>query len=262
MGQIMAIILITILIIFTFVPLAVLSENRSEVQLVKQNLNLAARAVCNAIESSEVNYENISKGYERNAIAEEITIDKDRLLGEFNDVLAKNYYDEAKTNGVKSRIYLKVLVYNDKFFVVDKTEEWSLPYFFTYYSNSLSDFVYLSTLSDQAYYYSGGNKVYQPMTNFGITNEQKNDIIINKINEVVAKYTNDITEIDPLKIEIKNPDKQDIEYKVKHRNFNVLDGITFFVVFAEDTNLFVNSKSFKFKNYNVTGYTLNLKEGL
>jgi hypothetical protein len=261
MGQALAAFFIILFIIFTFVPLAALNDNHIEVESVKQNLNLAARSVCNAVENSLKNYENLSEGYRKSSHVG-IQINKERLLQEFYDILRKNYYNEDEFERVKDRICLKVLVCGDRFYIADDRNRWSQPYFFTTYIDGvIKDVATVNILSQEVSYFCAGQQVYKPLEDPAVqmTSQKKNKIIIEKLNEIISQYTYDFQRKTSINIKIKNPDETDAGYKMQYRDFNVLDGITFFVLYAEDNYVYSDSKNFHFKNYNVTGYTFKIK---
>ncbi|MCX8130732.1 MAG: hypothetical protein N3I35_11610 [Clostridia bacterium] len=261
MGQIIAAVLIILFIIFAFVPLAHLNNNHVEIQSVKQDLNLAARAVCNSFKKSFENYESLSEGYEQTACTD-IRLDKARLLREFYDILKKNCYNGIKFSQMKERICLKVLVYSDRFFIADRSDRWSPPFFFNIYKGQpINDIVALNTVTDDVSFYKNSEKIILPVTHpdVGIMPEEKEQIIINRLNEVISQNTYDEAKKRGLAIKIRNPDKSDMTYRLEYRYFNILEGITFFVLYAEDESVFIHNRSYEFKNYNVAGYTLKLK---
>lgn len=255
MGQIMAVVVIMIMIAFVFVPLAYYNANHLETEEVKQSLNLGAKTLVNCIEQEAPNLEEVGKGYERTAETD-INIDKDRLLREFKKVVELNCFNrKEKYEEIEKSILAKVLVYHDRFYIADKSDRWSTPYYFSTVKTGM--LLYLNTANNMVVYYdSTGNPVIQDMSGFGITEKEKNEIIINKINRIVAQYTSEPGERTGLSIQIRNPGEQDVNYRVRTSHLNVLGGITFFVVYAENNLLNIDMKDFRFKNYNVVGYTL------
>lgn len=254
MQQIMALVICLLLAIFTFIPGAYLTNTINNYESIKQTLNLSARALGNCVQVQDLNFQELSRGSARSELSI-IEVDKDLLLREFYDVLEKNIADPEKIDFVKSRLFIKVLVYYDRFYVADRNDRWSPPYFFT--EDSSGQTVYVNSKNSDAYYYDAyGNKIDTALSNIGLTDRQKSELIIQKINTVVSQKTGEILERNGLQIEIYNPYNDDPNYKVKHSYFNVLDGLTYFVVFAADTRVQIHSGEFKFRNYNVVGYTL------
>ncbi len=254
MGQIIAIIIIIIMIAFSFIPMALLNHNQFQVGEIKQNLNLSAKALINSIDKEVVNVDNIAEGFNRSN-EQEVSINKDKLLREFYDVLFKNYHHEKNFAGIKSRLVVKLLVLHDRFYVANLHDQWSPPFYFTDYQ--LGKQIYFNTRNHTIYYYDEtSEKVYQPMELYGTTAEIKNQLIIDKINSVIGNETAIYREEGQLAIEIRNQESNIGDYNSKYQNFNVLEGITFFVIYQEDSKIEINREFFQYKNYNVVGYTL------
>lgn len=256
MGQVVAVIIIVLLVIFIFVPLSFLNSNNAEIRDIKQSLNLSAWALANCVSYEASNIENLANGYERSP-EKCIAVDKDRLLSEFNGILYKNVCNDVKFEAVKGRLYIKVLVYQDMFYIADNKDRWSPPFFFTL-QDEAHGLIYLSVNENTAYYYNGLIKTPVSLGDLGLDEKKRNEIIISSINDKVARFTYEINDRNSLRIQIQNPYINNSEAKVKMSYFNVLEGITFFVVYAEDTRITINSKDFHYKNYNVTGYTLEI----
>ncbi len=250
MPQINTMIILLLLIVFAFVPLSYLKANNVERQALKQNLNLSAKALLTSIEKAPYTTGELSKGHYKEALSS-VDIRKEYLLDEFYHLLSENYRDVEKAEAVKSRILVKVLVHYDKFFVADQQDRWSAPYFFTYVDEG--KLRYVNIKNNDEYYYGAHGICYEPMK---ISEKEKNTLIIDKINEVVAQYTHRSEKGKAAWIKIKDPADQDMEYRIKYSYFNVLDGLTFFVVYVQDTHLNVNRQEFEYKHYNVAGYTL------
>ncbi len=256
MWQITAVILILILTLFVFIPLSYLNENYQERQNIKQNLNLSAKALLGAIEKKSQSVDGLSNGH----FSEDLTniqVNKELLLENFYELLYKNYYQKRKFDKVKEQIIIKVLVYEDRFFIADQQDKWSPPYFFSMEDPRAQRLLYFNTINDNVYYYdNNGIMTWESLDNCGMNSQGKNEIIINKINEVIAQYTSTEATKNGLEIKIKNPDKLDVIYQMENKHFNVLEGITFFVVYTHDTKLSLYNKSFKYDNYSVVGYTM------
>jgi hypothetical protein len=258
MGQVMSAIIIVLVIIFIFVPLSVLNSNNAEIRNIKQSMNLSARALENCVSREDTNLQNLADGYDKPP-EREIKVDKNKLLSEFKDIFNKNMCYKTNFEDIYDRIYIKVLVYKDMFYIADNKDEWSQPFFFTIQQEAYGQ-IYLSVNENMAYYFQGKSKTYGSLVDFGLDEGKRNEIIIKSINDKVAQYTYEIGERNSLKIQIRDPYIQDNDEKVKMSYFNVLEGVTFFVVYAEDTDINVNSKDYHYKNYNVTGYTMEYGE--
>jgi len=254
MQQIVAAVVVLLFITFTFITLVYLDNTNSETEGIKQALNLSAKAVACAIDGSKSNYDEMAKGMDRSELSE-IAIDNDKLLSEFYDVLYKNILNNESFERIKAGIPAKVVVYYDRFYIAGNDDKWSPPFYFTHYSGG--KLLYLFTKSDIAYYYdNSGIKVFTNIHAENISREQKNDIIINKVNSAIFQYTFDSVTGKGLTVQIRNPENNEAEYKVRHSYFNVLDGITFFVLYKENTGIGVDTREFEYANYNVVGYTV------
>ena len=256
MQQIHAAIVLLIVVIFIFIPTMGLKEVRDSNQNIKQALNLSTRVIGNCVDHSKINFTELARGYKRDARIP-IEVDRQRLLLEFYQLLNKNSLSESKFKSIKDKLLIKVVVYYDKFFVADKNDSWSPPYYFSW--NTGSELIYLNTQDDTAAYYdASGNMQYnRTIASCGINDEQKNDRIIRQLNSVISQYTSEMLVREKgLKIEIQNPARNDPEYKLSKSYFSVLDGVTFFVVYAENPRMVVNSRDITYQNYNVVGYTV------
>lgn len=252
MGKLIGFIVVVIFVIFTFLAAYNLYQNNYAIEDVKYAMSLSAKALANCAEGTKTNLNNESIGYGQKNY---IIINKERLLKEFYDSLYSNYYNQEVFNKIKGNLFAKILVYEDKFYVADVNDKWSPPYFFTKEIEGV--IIYLNSANDIVYFYNGSSDiVYSNISNFGITQEEKQQEIIRKLNGVVSQHTFEHISQKGLKIETFNPFKLDGEYIAKYGRFNILDGLTFFVVFAEDKRVYLDDKEFRYKNYNVVGYTM------
>ena len=253
MGKLIGFIVIIIFIVFTFLAAYHLYQNNYAIEDIKYSINLSAKALANCTYITKSNINNQSIGYLKSL---NVVIDKERLLKEFYDSLYLNYYNEEVFNKIKSNLVVKIVVYHDKFYVADVNDKWSPPYFFTIQKSG--NIIYFNSKNDLVYYYNAtGDKVYSNISNFDIKQEQRQQVIIDKLNSIVSQHTFDQIRQKGLKIETYNPFKADGEYIAKYSRFNILDGLTFFVVFAEDKRVYLDNREFKYKNYNVVGYTMD-----
>jgi len=126
MGQSIAVIIIVIFLIVLMVPMVLLSNNQYEIRDMKQSLNLSAKVLINAITVDEGNTNDLSEGFSRSR-NQEISVDKEKLLREFYDVLYKNHYNDEDFQEIKKKLLLKVLVLNDRFYVANIEDQWSHP---------------------------------------------------------------------------------------------------------------------------------------
>ncbi|SHK59542.1 hypothetical protein [Paramaledivibacter caminithermalis] len=252
MGEIKFLIISLTLTVFLSIPTIMMISNNQNNYGIKQNLNLASKVIADSIDKNLPNIGNLAKGDEKNTYLD-IGIDKKRLLEEFYNVLYMNTKDKLKFHKIKDSIKMKFVVYHDKFFIANNDDNWSQPFFFT--KKVGNTIVYLNIKNDMAYYYDFiGNKIYKPISNFSITKKEKNQIIIDKINSKIAQITSEKNLRKGLGIRILNP--EDSDSKIKNHYFNVLEGVTFFVVYAKNRLFTSNKYEFNYKNYNVAGYTV------
>lgn len=272
----MAVIVILLLIIMVFVPLAYLNYTTANSEEVKQTLNLSCKVIVNNIENQSVNLEGISKGYDIDDMSQ-VNIDMKKLLSDFDDELYSNSGSKENFQKIKKSILLKALILKDKFFMTKKVEtlpgvfedQWGPPYFFTttLYDGAENKLIYMNTKDDRVVYFDGvtekKDKVLPdfqigPNSVLVLTKEQKTQMIIDKINLEMEKATWEIGVRKGIKVKIRNPYDKSIDNMVDYANVNVLDGgITFFVLYGENTFLNANGKDFNFKNYNVAGYSMS-----
>ncbi|HEY9061254.1 MAG TPA: hypothetical protein VIO64_12240 [Pseudobacteroides sp.] len=270
MGEVMAVIIILLLIVMVFVPLAYLNYTSASNEEVKQTLNLSCKVIVNNIENRAANLEGISKGYYMDDISQ-VNIDMNKLLGDFDELIRYNSGDGESFDKIKRSILLKALVLKDKFFMTKKVEtlpgvfedQWGPPYFFTtaIYEGGKENLIYLNTKDDRVVYFEGGTeKRDKVLSDFqgGITRKEKSQLIIDKINLEMEKATREIGVRKGIGVKIRNPYDTGIDNAINYANVNVLDGgITFFVLYGDNTLLNANGKDFNFKNYNVAGYSMS-----
>ncbi|MDP4181579.1 MAG: hypothetical protein Q8942_10840 [Bacillota bacterium] len=277
MGEIMAVIVILLLIIMVFVPLAYLNYTNANTEEVKQTLSLSCKVLINNIEDNSINMEEISRGYQVEDISS-VSIDMKKLIKEFDQSVYSNAGNVENFNKVNSCILLKALVLRDKFFITKKIEtkpgvfedSWGPPYFYTaaaFYGKQ-EFLIYMNTKDDRVVYFdeNGNEKRDKVISDFSIgpdsvlsfTRELKTKIIIDKINMEMQKNSTELGVRNGLGIKIKNPFDESVDNKVNYANVNVLNGgITFFVLYGENSFLTSDSKEFNFRNYNVAGYSMS-----
>ncbi|WP_036946814.1 hypothetical protein [Pseudobacteroides cellulosolvens] len=276
MGEIMAVIIILLLIIMVFVPLAYLNYSTANSEEVKQTLNLSCKVIVNNIENQSINLEGISKGYNIDDMSQ-VNIDMKKLLSDFDDELYSNSGNKDNFEKIKKSILLKALILKDKFFLTKKVEtipgvfedQWGPPYFFTttLYDGTEKKLIYMNAKDDRVVYFDGvtekKDKVMsdfqiEPNSVLSLTKERKTKMIIDKINLEMEKATWEIGVRNGIGVKIRNPYDKSIDNMVDYANVNVLDGgITFFVLYGDNTLLNANGKDFNFKNYNVAGYSMS-----
>ncbi|MGV8145839.1 MAG: hypothetical protein ACLKAK_03280 [Alkaliphilus sp.] len=253
MGQIVALVVILIMAVFLFLPMFNVVENHHEVIDVKQRLVLSSKVLADSIQKEELTKRE-ETAENKDKFKTEIIVEKDKLLSSFYEMLHKNFPNDSKREKIISNIRVKILVdYNCMYYTLNGSR-WELPIFFTY--DYMEETVYLNTKNNLAYYYDyEGSRVYEGIEKFGISNEGKEQIIINIINRVVAEYSLRKEIGKTLSINIKNKYTEDINKKMEEASFNVLEGITFFIVYSGEKIKKIEEE-FVLRNFNVVGTTL------
>ncbi len=253
MGRVLFLIFLAIIIVFIMVPNMLLIDNHNDKIIMKNNLNLSARVLMDSIDMNISNIDELSEGYGKSPVYD-IKIDKNGLIREFYGVLSKNILDEFWYKEIKKNIKVKILVYSDRFYICDNFNRWSPPYYFIYKYDDKP--LYISSKVERAYFYEDdGSKVYGDISSFGLTLEERDELIISKLNNEISKYASD--ELGKsIRIKIYNPNNKDGQYKAENSSFNVLDGLTFFVVYFNNNRFNVFDNDIEASNYQVAGYTL------
>ncbi len=254
MYQTITVIVLILFIAVTFLPLAYQVYYEMITEKIKHAVNLSVKILPNCILDNEDNQRNIASGYKR-SYKSPVEIDKKKLVAEFYDAMEKNMAGSELFEKMKECILLKVIVYYDRFYVADKYDRWSPPFFFT--KTNGDKLYYLYSYGNVARSLEGGENsddIY--LNEIPLTEEQRNDIVIEKLNDVIESYTFEFSSGSGIKIKIFNPEKNDPEYKAHNNYFNVLDGVTFFVVYRNVNATAVNNTIFRFDKAAVSGYTM------
>lgn len=250
------IIIMLVMMIFQFVPMQFLLYQHYGNINIKQALNLSARVIGVSVEKSRDNLTRIagSRGNEGSA---EIEIDKEALLKSFYETLGMNLLAEETFKETEKNLILKAVVHHDRFYVAGRDDRWSPPYYYTFREDG--ETVYLSAESTAVTCYEdSGEKIDgRSIVDYGMSESQKNDIIINKINSIVSQGTSEKPlRQNGLKIQIRNPANNEGRYRTDMGYFNALGGVTFFVVYADNTGIIINNKDMKYRKYSVVGFTI------
>ena len=254
MSHVTTTIIILVFIAIVFVPLAYLRDTYQNVQSVKQTLNLSAKSLNSAIDSKSVSSRQLSHGYSKQIFLEK-KVDKAELVSAFYTMLQQNADSKKNLEKIKENILAKVLVYPDRVYIAHEKGRWSAPYFFIYPTGDM--IIYVNTENGDAYYEDdAGNIAWSSIIEQGVTAEQKNKLIIDTINHVIVSHTQHKTQGKIYTPAIQNPDTADITYQLAYGHFNVLKGITFLVIYVENTSWNVDRAHVNYRNYNVAGFTL------
>lgn len=254
MGQVVSTVIIVLLVILVFVPLAGLNAENDAVEEIKQSINLSARVLANCVRQDDEALAMLADGY-LEVNGETTEVDMEKLLKEFDEMLRRNCNTQKRYDAVSGNLAARVLVCQDRLYIAGKDGRWSFPFFFTSEIPGIGE-IYLQAGSDKAYIYEGVSRKYITLDEAGITPEQRDDLIIECINKKILSYTWEPARGGSIGIKIRNPLKTSLPASLEDSCFNVLEGTTFFVVYASDRNLDIQWGSFHYKNYNVTGYTL------
>lgn len=186
-----------------------------------------------------------------------IRVDQEQLLEDFEVCLSENYNNYEAYIKASNSIKVKVLVYPDYFVLAGPDNQWSMPYYF-WVDGLGGEQCFLNTIDNSAYYYGvAGNRIDITLADLSMTEENKVDFIIDKLNGVVGAYTVDRYK-QYIGIKIQNPFNMEQDYKLGMQSFNVLDGPTFYVVYDSGNEMFVLDEVFKMKSTELVGYTLDI----
>lgn len=187
---------------------------------IDDKISMACYGLTNSIDTSVETSDQLSQGY----LNTSLDIDKTTFINDFNDTLNS----QALGQVITSNISCVIIVNKDEIDVYNyQVGKWQPKQFFSY--DNGGQLVYLSSQSEDVYTYDGsGNKVNSTIGAFGISNETREDTVIDKINQEINKYTTDIG------MSIKNLNESVNSEKYRQRYFNPLDDLTVIVVYKED----------------------------
>jgi len=184
----------------------------------------------------------------------DVIVDKEELLEDFYELLYMNLLDYKPYKKIKESLPVKILVYKDRFYIAGRNDVWSQPFFFCY-EEGTGELLYFNSADTSVYYYDDSNQRIEASVNdFGITPEQKDQFIIDKINMYAEVYSkeNGIG----INIKIKNPNNLNMDYKVPMESYNILEGVTFLLIYSDYSNLQSDNELYSIHDYDVIGYTL------
>ena len=149
-----------------------------------------------------------------------------------NDIISLEHTTDSSKNG-----YYYINTMNDKVKRVDSTTKtWVKA------TDNITEFQGLGFIMNEEGKLED-NKV--------LTTYDKNQSIIDTINKEIMYYTNGI------KLKITNPaNTYQINSDTTRRDFNFFDGITFIVIYREESLFSIKDKNINFNQYNMVGYTL------
>ncbi|MCT4611760.1 MAG: hypothetical protein N4A47_00155 [Clostridia bacterium] len=284
MEQTYTTIILVFMSILVFTVMAYFEGTNYEKQILKHSLNLSSKVLINNINETHANFEEIAQGYTffSEKRVPKIDINKEKLMDDFHIMMAKNYGDAVKYKSkITQNLTVKVVADYEKFFVAGVNDKWSAPYFYSYTNRHTNKVYYLNTLYDEGIeadtdtrvslytvfnnphdgteeidrYYDESDDSYENKERFEEElHRLKGYYITNRINAIIAKpaYTNGLA----IEFASNRASESNRVNNFSQDNFNPLEGITFFVVYKEDKNIFLQNDRYDFKNYNVVGFTL------
>jgi hypothetical protein len=285
-----------VVFVMIFYPSARQTINDLDVQKTKQTLNLASKVLVNAIDLEGANYEVFSLGYylenedmikiDKDRLVSEFNnllysryLDADKLAQVQASIPAlvltygdKFYVAERKTSLKPGGNVNNPSDYNISF-------EWLPPMFYTLTDDS-GRLIYVNLRDETSMYYEKKDtkitavKLHNKDVFVGgkrLDKEIRDKTVISNINRVVQEVTYDpANDSNGFQIQIRtagfeNKDTSGMNIKEKQdyynelreiSNFNVLEGITFFIIYAADSEGVSNNELFRYRNYNASGFTL------
>ncbi|MEO2202149.1 hypothetical protein ABGV42_00140 [Paenibacillus pabuli] len=160
------------------------------------------------------------------------------------------------------------------------TYDWLPPMYYTVIDDS-GRLMYLNLRDETSYYYQAvstvnENKIVVDNSTVSIggkklTKDLRDKLVIEKINAHVHRMTRDPYEKNygfEIQIRPAGMENADISgYTPKQRsdyyskliqmsNFNILEGITFFVIYSTDEPKYIRDRDYQYRNYNASGFTL------
>lgn len=288
---------VIMLLCYITIPQVLEDVNKYEKRDIKTTMNLASKSLVNSIDMGGASYEIFSLGHylenedliqiDQDRLIKEFNdvLYKNTLNPEYMKELQRRiplmvlsygdrfYVAEMKltppANGNRQNI-----------------EEWDVSYVWLppIYYNFVDDagrLIYVTARDEVGTYYQGYGATEVPMkvdldtvTKNGVpvTKQMKEELIVEKLNSVVLAKTVDPANLNGgLKIRIKPDGLEDLDissYTAEQKdeyfellyeldNFNILDGITFFIVYSEDDVRGFDGTTFHYTNYNATGFTLS-----
>lgn len=115
-------VIIAMIVIFIFLPAFYLRAVNSNKQIVNEALYFAARSLEDCVSETDMGIEQIALGYQySDDPIMRVQIDEAKLLTEFEDVLFKCMNNVTKFNRIQRNIVCKILVYPDRYVIIDDT---------------------------------------------------------------------------------------------------------------------------------------------
>ena len=233
MKNIVTSILILFLLSFFMINNILAAINMKRNTEIKNILNRSCKVIADAISIEDENISHIADGYLLKR-RKSVELDLEKLDRMFVDTLKYNAKNRFNIENIK----LKVVVYDERFFIQDNRGIWIPRYF--------RDDKKIINIFDNKYHSIKDDTLKNLPKNY-----DKEVTIINQLNDIVAGYISDFQ--NSFTIGIKNSSHLTLE----NRNFNVLDGVTFFVLYEDDEVSIIQPQIKEKTNFSLAGYTIN-----
>ena len=215
---------------------------------IEKSIAGSCEVLASAISQTDSSIENIGDGFLKSS--PDFEVDEATLIRRFYSLLRKNEPEK-----VVESIAMVAVVQEYELSVYDPSiEQWLPPMFFTYEAGS--HLYYLSPFHRYCYYYDGSNVVSTTIGAAGISDVERQSVVIEKINERLGAFAMTNGDV-ASQVKILNTANSDQEYWVDNMSFNPLDGFTMFVLYQEGKR-FISGGTFKpTTRHAVVGVTLN-----
>ncbi len=187
MYGIVAVIVIAFQFIYSVISLSSLWQGYSCNMEVRHAVSLSAKALAASVDYSVSGSGFIAEG-ELIINGKPVSIDKERLLSDFNYILSDNLGLDSLSHYCASSASIKVLITGDRFYIADCNNRWSMPYFFSVYIDG--NIVHLYTGScDAAVHDDHGSVHMAGIEELGIDTSYRDRLICERITEKVCALT-------------------------------------------------------------------------
>lgn len=187
MHGIVAVIVIAFQFIYSVISLSSLWQGYCCNMEVRHAVSLSAKALAASVDYSVSGSGLIAEGVLIiNGIP--VSIDKERLLSEYNSILSDNLGMDSLSYYCASSASIKVLITGDRFYIADRGNRWSMPYFFSMYIDGNIVHLYAGSC-DAAVHDDYGNVHMAGIAELGIDSGYRDRLICERITEKVCALT-------------------------------------------------------------------------
>lgn len=202
---------------------------------IKYALNTSCKVVADVISREREDIEHIADGYLLDN-REGVNLDLDRLDKLFDEMVE---YNLPNSMFEKRNIKAKIVISDNKMFIAKGTQPWLIKHFL-FEGKILNIF-------DDNYQNQIDGDTFKLDTSF-----KKDEIIKKQIQKEIRSIMVDASKNSSYEIGIKTE-----KITLQNRNFNAIDGVTFFVIYVEEFPKIVNFKIKRNSEFSLAGYTLN-----